>query len=47
MAAARAQKASGNPPDSAPAPTLPPVTSNGSGEAETAGQLRKKRKRKN
>ncbi len=47
MAAARAQKASGNPPDSAPSPTLPPVASNGSGEAETTGQLRKKRKRKN
>ena len=46
MAAARAQKASGNPPDSAPAPTLPPVASNGSGEPDTAGQLRKKRKRK-
>lgn len=46
MAAARAQKASGNPPDSAPAPTLPPVASNGSGEGDTAGQLRKKRKRK-
>ena len=46
MAAARAQKASGNAPDSAPAPTLPPVASNGSGEGDTAGQLRKKRKRK-
>ena len=46
IAAARAQKASGNAPDSAPAPTLPPVASNGSGEGDTAGQLRKKRKRK-
>ena len=46
MAAARAQKASGNSPDSAPAPTLPPVASNGSGEGDAAGQLRKKRKRK-
>jgi hypothetical protein len=46
MAAARAQKTSGNAPDSAPAPTLPPVASNGSGEGDTAGQLRKKRKRK-
>ena len=47
MAAARAEKASGNPPASAPAPTLPPATSNGSGDGDTAGQLRKKRKRKN
>jgi len=46
IAAARAQKASGSAPDSAPAPTLPPVASNGSGDGDTAGQLRKKRKRK-
>jgi len=46
MAAARAQKASGNPPDSAPAPTLPTAASNGSGDGDPANQLRKKRKRK-
>ena len=46
IAAARAQKASGNPPDSAPAPTLPAAASNGAGDDDTAGQLRKKRKRK-
>ncbi len=46
MAAARAQKEAGSPPDSAPAPTLPTASGNGSGDVETAGQLRKKRKRK-
>ena len=46
MAAARANKASGNPPAAAPPPTLPPSASNGSGEDDKAGQLRKKRMRK-
>jgi len=46
IAAARAQKAASNAPDSAPAPKLPPLASNGSGEAETGGPQRKKRKRK-